>query len=61
MTVEIIICALGHGWERYRPGLFPGSEEAYEQGCTCPILQPWPGKLAFASDCPHHQLVKTTN
>ena len=42
-------------------GLVPGSEEAYEQGCKCPILdnQDMPeGKKWVNGDCPLHGKVK---
>ena len=58
---RVIVCELGPGWENYRPELFPGSDKAHAKGCTCPVLQPWPGRLAFAEDCPHHQLEKSVN
>lgn len=48
--------SLGRGDENWRPELFPGSDDAFEAGCTCPVEQPWPGGFAFAFDCPLHQL-----
>ena len=56
---QVLICALPDHAYRYRPDPFPGSTEAAIEGCTCPIAQPWPGKLAFASDCPVHELEVT--
>ena len=43
---------------QFGPMGFPGSEEAFEQGCTCPQNQPWPGLFNFASDCPVHEVVR---
>ena len=45
----------------WRPELFPGSEEAFQQGCTCPEHQPWPGGFTFAFDCPVHEMEKKAN
>jgi hypothetical protein len=33
----------------------PATTEATMKGCTCPPQPEWP-KIAFASDCPLHQL-----
>lgn len=55
--VAIYIVSLPRGQENLRPDPFPGSDKAFDQGCTCPISQPWPGQLAFAEGCPIHQLV----
>lgn len=52
----IITCALPRGHENWRPDPFPGSDVAAARGCTCPVDQPWPGSLAFADDCPVHQI-----
>jgi membrane protease subunit (stomatin/prohibitin family) len=51
--------------EQYKDwkGLVPGSEEAYEQGCKCPILdnQEMPeGKKWVNGDCPLHGKSKET-
>jgi hypothetical protein len=53
MTDEIIYKAWGN--------LVPGSPEAYEKGCSCPILdnQDQPvGKKWVNGDCPLHGKVK---
>jgi len=49
----------GSEWDAYKDwkGLVPGSDEAYEQGCKCPILdnQNMPsGKKWVNGDCPLH-------
>lgn len=54
---KFITCRLSAEDANYRPPEFPGSEEAFEKGCTCPQLQPWPGALKFSTDCPIHGLV----
>lgn len=45
---------LPEGSKDWRPDLFPGSDEAFECGCTCPQFQPWPGRLLFDPECPAH-------
>jgi len=49
------------GSENWRPEPFPGSEEAFARGCACPLLQPWPGRLTFAMDCPVHEMEHVKN
>lgn len=51
---SVYICKLPPGQENFRIEPFPGSDEAFERGCTCPVDQPWPGRYAFAGDCPVH-------
>lgn len=58
-AVSVIIVDLPAGFERWRPDPFPGSGEAKAMGCACPTSQPWPGALAFASNCRVHELVKS--
>jgi hypothetical protein len=60
-TMAIITCALPLERRRYRPDPFPGSEDAWEEGCTCPLQTRWPGFLQFSSDCPVHALEVATN
>jgi hypothetical protein len=45
----------------FRPDPFPGSDKAYLKGCTCPAIQPWPGSLFIALECPVHELQRVTN
>lgn len=52
----ILTCELAEESRDWCPDPFPGSEEARFMGCVCPHDQPWPGHLAFASDCPVHVL-----
>lgn len=53
---RIITLDLAAADRNWRPDPFPGSECAFERGCTCPVHQPWPGALAFAAGCPIHEL-----
>lgn len=53
-----VVCKLPTGQENWKPDLFPGSDEAFERGCTCPLFQPWPGELFFDTECPIHELEK---
>jgi hypothetical protein len=57
----LVTCVLPRGHEKWRPDPFPGSDEAAAADCSCPLHQPWPGKLIFALDCPVHQLEKSQN
>jgi hypothetical protein len=52
----IVVCSLPRGMENWRPDPFPGSDAAHDKGCTCPVMQPWPGRIAFDHDCPVHEL-----
>lgn len=57
MAAHVIVTVkLGRGEEYWKPAPFPGSQEAADEGCTCPIEQPWPGRLAFDEECPVHEL-----
>lgn len=39
------------------PWPVPGTDDAVDQGCTCPQDQEWPAdKISFAVDCPIHEL-----
>lgn len=51
-----VVCTLPEGSKDWRPDPFPGSDEAFERGCTCPQFQPWPGQLLFDPECPAHVL-----
>lgn len=53
---ETVLLALPADQSRWAPDPFPGSPEAAEAGCVCPIEQPWPGQLRLATDCPVHEL-----
>lgn len=44
--------------KNWRPDPFPGSDEAFKLGCSCPANQPWPGALIFAANCPVHELTR---
>jgi hypothetical protein len=44
----------------FQPEPFPGSDEAIEEGCTCPDGQSAPGTLEFSTDCPIHELERVT-
>ena len=51
----------GTSWNKSWNGLVPGSDEAYAEGCKCPILdnQEMPvGKKWVNGDCPLHGKVK---
>lgn len=39
----------------WRPDPFPGSAAARAGGCTCPVDQPWPGRLNIDTECPIHE------
>ena len=52
----LITVELPSDQETWRPDPFPGSDEAFDKGCTCPQAQPWPGHLILASDCPIHEM-----
>jgi hypothetical protein len=58
---KTVTTQLPPGQESWRPEPFPGSDEAADDGCTCPEHQPWPGALTFSTDCPVHELEKQTN
>lgn len=58
---NLVTCTLPPGQEHWRPDPFPGSEQAFQQGCTCPVMQPWPGKLTFSLECPVHELEQPKN
>lgn len=58
---DVVVCELPEGQERWRPDPFPGSDAAIERGCVCPLHQPWPGKLAFSTRCPVHELERLAN
>lgn len=45
----------------WRPEPFPGALDAIEAGCTCPVLQPHPGALVLAADCPVHELQRVAS
>ena len=53
---EIVTVSLPPGMETWKPDPFPGGDAAIDLGCTCPVDQPHPGKLRFATDCPMHEL-----
>lgn len=53
---QILMVRLGIGEEHWRPPLFPGSQEAADEGCICPIEQPWPGAFYFNDKCQVHEL-----
>lgn len=57
----VITCELPADQRDWRPDPFPGCDTAIGAGCTCPILQPWPGALNFATDCPVHELEHVKN
>lgn len=57
---ETITITLPENAKDWKPELFPGSEEAFAAGCTCPVNQPWPGGFRFAVDCPVHEMAKTS-
>lgn len=59
--MSVITCTLPKGSEEWRPDPFPGTDEAISLGCKCPPQQPWPGALAFADDCPVHEIERPTN
>lgn len=56
MSLNVFSVVLPRGSEHWRPELFPGSDEATERGCLCPVSQPWPGGFRYAADCPVHEL-----
>jgi hypothetical protein len=58
LVMAVLRLALPSGHERWRPDPFPGSDDAERQGCTCPILQPWPGFLSVDDACPVHEIEK---
>lgn len=53
-TRRILTCSVPYG--ECCPDPLPGSIIALMDGCTCPFDQGWPDWLAFASDCPVHEL-----
>ena len=57
-----VVCKLPADKLDWRPELMPGSDEAFEKGCTCPSFQPcdhgYPGELFFDTECPIHELEK---
>lgn len=55
---RVVRATLPNDQSRWSPPLFPGSQGAADQGCVCPISQPWPGAFDFALDCPVHELQK---
>lgn len=57
----IVVCELPADQRDFRPDPFPGSETAFKQGCTCPQAQPGPGKLAFETECPIHELERVAS
>ena len=44
----------------WKPDPFPGSDEAIDAGCTCPLYQP-SGELKFAEGCKVHELERAPN
>lgn len=59
--MTVIRCDLPDEAKDWRPDPFPGSEVAFNRGCTCPQCQPWPGQLLFDTECPIHELERKWN
>jgi hypothetical protein len=60
-TMTNVRCDLPPDQRDFRPDPFPGSEDAFRSGCTCPQNQPLLGGFLFDINCPVHELEKVAS